>query len=128
LGLAQHGHTVVGIDPEPSYIALAEQRARACGADRCIFELSSIESYAGPGGFDCAVSTDVLEHIEDDRAAFAKLASLVRPGGLVLLALPAVPWLYGYHDGLLGPYRRYSQRVPRGLLREHCGGAALRHF
>ena len=128
LRLARRGHTVVGIDPEPSYIALAVEKARTCGAARCTFEVSSIESYAGPGGFDCVVSTDVLEHIEDDRAAFAKLASLVRPGGLVLLALPAVPWLFGYHDTLLGHYRRYSKRTLRALVGEHCDVASLRYF
>jgi SAM-dependent methyltransferase len=128
LRLARQGHTVVGIDPEPSYIALAVEKARAAGTDHCTFEVSSIETYAGPGGFDCVVSTDVLEHIEDDRVAFAKLASLVRPGGLVLLALPAVPWLFGYHDELLGHYRRYSKRTLRALVGEHCEVESLRYF
>src|SRR5262249_38302875 len=100
----------------------------AAGLDRCTFELSSIETYAGPGDFDCVVSTDVLEHIEDDRAAFAKLASLARPGGLVLLCLPAVPWLDGYHDEQLGHYRRYSKRTMRALVSEHCDVKALRYF
>src|SRR5207245_11489208 len=53
-------------------------------------------------------------------------SSLVRPGGLVLLALPAVPWLFGYHDELLGHYRRYSKRTLRALVSEHCDVEALR--
>src|SRR5262245_56152249 len=82
--LARGGHRVGGIDPEPSYIELARRTARGLPEGACSFCVTSIEDYNGPGGFDCVVSTDVLEHIADDRTAFARLVDLVRPGGLVL--------------------------------------------
>jgi 2-polyprenyl-3-methyl-5-hydroxy-6-metoxy-1,4-benzoquinol methylase len=128
LRLAARGHTVVGIDVEPAYIDLARKNARACGAAGCTFRVSSIEHYAGPGGFDCAVSTDVLEHIADDQAAFARLVHLVKPGGLVLVTVPAGPWLFGYHDEQLGHYRRYTKRTLRALVGEHCDVEAIRYF
>jgi 2-polyprenyl-3-methyl-5-hydroxy-6-metoxy-1,4-benzoquinol methylase len=75
------GHTVLGIDPEPSHIGLALANATLASHPNCSFEVSSIEAYAGPGDFDCVIATDVLEHIKDDHTAFVKLVSLARPGG-----------------------------------------------
>ena len=110
LRLAAAGHTVVGIDPEPRYVELARQNAAAQPGADCSFVVSTIEDYRGAEDFDCAVATDVLEHIEDDYTAFDRLVRQVRPGGLVLITVPAGNWLFGYHDEVLGHYRRYSRR------------------
>lgn len=125
--LAAAGHQVVGIDPDPTYIALARDRAGSNFPDS-EYHVCSIENYGGEGDFDAAVSTDVLEHIEDDRSAFAKMAALVRPGGLVLVAVPAGQWLFGFHDEQLGHYRRYSKRSLRTLVSDHCAVTKLRYF
>ncbi|HEV3383498.1 MAG TPA: class I SAM-dependent methyltransferase [Gemmata sp.] len=125
--MAREGHRVIGIDPEPAYIRLANQRAASHSQD-CQFHLSSIENYSGPYEFDAVVSTDVLEHIENDRVAFNKLADLVRIGGKVILTLPAGQWLFGYHDEQLGHYRRYSASTLRRLVSERCRVHRLRFF
>jgi SAM-dependent methyltransferase len=116
--LAGRGHTVVGIDPGAECIALAIQRQEGDG--RCTFHVSTIDDYHSEP-FDCVIAVDVLEHIEDDRAALRKLASLLRPSGLLVLTVPAGQWLYGYHDEQLGHHRRYS----RGSLRKLAETAAL---
>jgi 2-polyprenyl-3-methyl-5-hydroxy-6-metoxy-1,4-benzoquinol methylase len=125
--LAAAGHQVVGIDPDPTYIQLARDRAgdRFPGSE---FVVSSIEDYRGPGDFDAAISTDVLEHIEDDRTAFTRMVEQVKPGGLVLVAVPAGQWLFGYHDEQLGHFRRYSKRSLRNLVSETCTVNKLRYF
>jgi SAM-dependent methyltransferase len=128
LQLARRGHHVLGIDPVPEYIDLALRSAAPEGATPCRFEVCSIEDYKGEGGFDCVIATDVLEHIEDDRAAFAKLVGFVRPGGLILITVPAGPWLFGYHDEILGHFRRYSRKSLLGLAREFCKVEAVRYF
>jgi 2-polyprenyl-3-methyl-5-hydroxy-6-metoxy-1,4-benzoquinol methylase len=125
--MARDGHQVVGIDPEPEYIRLANERSGNQGQN-CQFHLSSIETYRGPLEFDAAISTDVLEHIEDDRMAFNRLADMVRVGGKVLLSLPAGQWLYGYHDEQLGHFRRYSAATLRQLVSERCRVKRLRYF
>jgi 2-polyprenyl-3-methyl-5-hydroxy-6-metoxy-1,4-benzoquinol methylase len=125
--LAAAGHTVVGIDPDPTYVRLARERAGDRFPDSQ-FVVSSIEGYSGPGDFDAAVSTDVLEHIEDDRTAFEKVAALVRPGGLILVTVPAGQWLFGYHDEQLGHFRRYSKRALRRLVSGACTVKKLRYF
>ena len=125
--LAAAGHQVVGVDPDPTYIGLARERAGDRFPDSS-FVVSSIEDYAGPGDFDVAVSTDVLEHIDDDRAAFERMAALVRPGGLVLVTVPAGQWLFGYHDEQLGHFRRYSKKTVRKLVSDACVVKKLRYF
>jgi 2-polyprenyl-3-methyl-5-hydroxy-6-metoxy-1,4-benzoquinol methylase len=125
--LAAAGHQVVGIDPEPRYIGLARERAGARFPDSQ-FVVSTIEDYDGPGAFDAAVSTDVLEHIEDDRTAFERMTALVRPGGLILVTVPAGQWLFGYHDEQLGHYRRYNKRAVRRLVSDTCTVKKLRYF
>jgi 2-polyprenyl-3-methyl-5-hydroxy-6-metoxy-1,4-benzoquinol methylase len=129
LRLAEKGHHVVGIDPEPAYVELALANASRSGhASRCSFEVASIEDYQGAGGFDCAVATDVLEHIADDRAAFTRMIGLLRPGGLVLVTVPAGQWLFGYHDEQLGHFRRYSKRTLRALVDPLCSVEKMRYF
>lgn len=74
----------------------------------------------GPGrgprqSFDSCVALNVLEHIADDARALAEMASLVRPGGRVILLVPAFPSLYGPVDRNLGHYRRYRPAALAGL-------------
>jgi 2-polyprenyl-3-methyl-5-hydroxy-6-metoxy-1,4-benzoquinol methylase len=129
LRLAARGHDVTGIDVEPAYIDLALANAsNAITPGRCTFTVSSIEDYDGADTFDCVVSTDVLEHIDDDRAAFAKMVSLVRPGGLILITVPAGRWLFGYHDEQLGHFRRYNRGMLRHLVSDWCEVRKLRYF
>ena len=73
---------------------------------------------------DLLLLMDVLEHVADDRALLVDLvASVVRPGGHVLVSVPAWDQLYTRHDAILGHYRRYSPAYLRGLLAD--GGLAL---
>jgi 2-polyprenyl-3-methyl-5-hydroxy-6-metoxy-1,4-benzoquinol methylase len=127
--LAQLGHDVSGIDVEPAYIRLAEDNfERTTTRGPCSFAVCSIEDYQSEARFDCVVSTDVLEHIADDRRAFAKMVDLVYPGGLLLITVPAGPWLFGYHDEQLGHYRRYTKRTLRQLAEELCSIERIRYF
>jgi len=58
---------------------------------------------------DSCVCLNVLEHIEDDRAAIAGMASVLAPGGVIVLLLPAFPSLFGPIDKNLGHHRRYTR-------------------
>jgi SAM-dependent methyltransferase len=122
------GHRVVGIDPSPDYVNLARLNAEAAGTDNCTFLVSSIEDFDSDEQFDCVVATDVLEHVADDRAAFEKLVRLVKPGGIVLITVPAGQWLYGFHDEELGHYRRYSRWQLARLVAPYCRIEKLRYF
>lgn len=58
--------------------------------------------------YDVIVATDVLEHIEDDRAAAKWIADHLRPGGYFLSTVPAFQFLFSEHDVALHHYRRYN--------------------
>lgn len=60
--------------------------------------------------FDLICLLDVLEHIEDDQAALARVLRLLKPGGLLLVTVPAYQWLWSEHDVAHGHYRRYTTR------------------
>ncbi len=78
---------------------------------------------------DLVVAFDVLEHIEDDDAAVREIRRVLRPGGLVLIAVPADPRLWSAHDEAVGHVRRYT-RVELGDLFARHGFAveALRSW
>lgn len=58
---------------------------------------------------DSCVCLNVLEHVEDDRAALSHMAATLTPGGVIILLVPAFPALYGPIDRNLGHYRRYNR-------------------
>ena len=66
--------------------------------------------------FDVILMLDVLEHIEDDRAALNKLLGLLKPGGYAILTVPALGWLWSVHDDINLHFRRYYRRPLRKLL------------
>jgi len=69
--------------------------------------------------FDLLLALDVLEHVEDDDRFLRTLVEgLVRPGGTVLLSVPAWPALFTRHDVMLGHHRRYRPSQLERLARE----------
>jgi SAM-dependent methyltransferase len=62
------------------------------------------------GDHTCAVSYNVLEHIEQDVAALRSMAGLVRPGGHVVIVVPAFPFAMSPVDIATGHVRRYTRR------------------
>lgn len=69
------------------------------------------------GGFDLICLLDVLEHIEADSAALARVARLLKPGGRVLLTVPAYGWLWSVHDTAHHHHRRYTADSVRRVAR-----------
>jgi SAM-dependent methyltransferase len=67
-----------------------------------------------------AVSYNVLEHIEDDVAALNSMGRLVRPGGAVVLIVPAFPFAMSPVDVATGHFRRYTRRSMAEAL--HAAG------
>ena len=59
--------------------------------------------------FDAVLALDVIEHLDDDRAAVERLGRLARPnGGLVVVSVPALPDLFSEFDRIQGHRRRYD--------------------
>ena len=64
--------------------------------------------------FDLITSLDVIEHTPDDRATLAELLRVCRPGGWLLVTVPAYQGLWSGHDEANHHYRRYSRSMLRG--------------
>jgi ubiquinone/menaquinone biosynthesis C-methylase UbiE len=57
---------------------------------------------------DTVLSSNVLEHIENDMAALGNMRRMLPTGGHLLLIVPAMQWLYGTMDSTAGHFRRYE--------------------
>ena len=66
--------------------------------------------------FNVVALFDVLEHIEDDALAVRNIHSMLRPGGRVILTVPAHRWLWSRIDELSGHHRRYNRKGLASLL------------
>jgi glycosyltransferase involved in cell wall biosynthesis/SAM-dependent methyltransferase len=110
--LAQR-YDYLGIEPDRESWTVAKARVGAIGRG----EVRNVASDTLAGqhfGLLCAF--EVLEHIEDDRAALAEWAGLLRPGGWLLLSVPAHQRRFGPWDELVGHFRRYDPDGITSLL------------
>jgi SAM-dependent methyltransferase len=107
---------VVAVDVWQAFVSRME-RAFADSSNIAVhrFDLAdpdmpaALEQYS----LDSAICVNVLEHVEDHRAALANLAASLRPGAPIFLLVPAFPVLYGEHDRADHHFRRYTKRSLR---------------
>jgi SAM-dependent methyltransferase len=69
--------------------------------------------------FDLITALDVIEHLQDDAAAVAQMASMLVPGGWLVVTVPAFTVLWDRHDELNQHYRRYTRERLCALLAPH---------
>jgi SAM-dependent methyltransferase len=110
---------VIGIEPDPSAVALARTRG---GAMFCRATGTALPFAAG--SFDGVIASDVLEHIAEDDSAVAEISRVLRRGGLLVFSVPAHPWLFTHHDAVLLHHRRYTRRSIQRVIRG--GGLTIR--
>ncbi len=65
---------------------------------------------------DVLLALDLLEHVADDGAAVREFARVLRPGGVLLVTVPACPALWSEHDEALDHLRRYRSARLRAIL------------
>ena len=65
------------------------------------------------GTFDLITCLDVIEHTPDDRVTLAELRRVSKPGGWLLVTVPAYQALWSLHDAANHHYRRYGRRALR---------------
>jgi SAM-dependent methyltransferase len=96
--------TAVGLEPSPTSRerALARRAGEVVDGDLARLPFADDE-------FDLATTLDVLEHLDDDRAALAELRRVVRPGGVLVVTVPAHPRLWSRHDEANHHRRRYTR-------------------
>ncbi len=78
--------------------------------------------------FELITALDVIEHIEDDASAVEGMASLLSPGGKLLVTVPAFMSLWDDHDVINQHYRRYTQKTLRRVLEPHGEVVQIRYL
>ena len=68
--------------------------------------------------YDLVAILDVLEHVDEDREALVSMAGKLKPGGRILLTVPAHPWMWSAHDEVNHHKRRYTRRTLRAAIAE----------
>lgn len=118
--MLDRGHDAKGIDSSDAIIAAAQAFLSKTGRDPnrvCKRDLQDVLNSAER--FDNIVSMDCLEHQADDAPMFGQLVQALRPGGRLLITVPAVPELFSERDRIVGHYRRYTPERLRSLVQAH---------
>ena len=68
--------------------------------------------------YDSVVLVNVLEHIEDNNSALKGFCRILKPGGHLLLFVPALKFLYSDLDAAVGHFRRYQRPELNGQVTE----------
>jgi len=103
---AASGIDYLGVEQDEASCAVAEPRVRTAGGRVVCGNYADVVSAGAE--FDVVCAFEVLEHIEDDASALHDWRRFVRPGGHLLLSVPAWQDMFGGSDVLAGHYRRYS--------------------
>jgi SAM-dependent methyltransferase len=115
---------VIAVDVEPACVERLQQRypdhtnLHAFVCDVASPEFHTLSRFRP----DSCVCLNVLEHTPDDLEALQAIASVLVPGGSIVLMVPAFQALYGRIDRNLGHFRRYN----RGMLHRLALEAGLR--
>ena len=97
---------------EPSAAFVQALQAKFRDTPKIELIAASLEDHVASVGVataDTVVMVNVLEHIEDDRGALAALLRALRPGGYLLIFVPALQALMSKLDIQFGHYRRYNR-------------------
>jgi SAM-dependent methyltransferase len=111
--------TAIGVDLAPHAVRMAHQRS-GCG----VLRASLVALPFADAAFDVAVSLDVISDagVQVESAALDELSRVLKPGGRLLLNLPAFASLAGEHDVAVRTARRYTEREARALVEAHGFG------
>jgi SAM-dependent methyltransferase len=109
--LSQFG-SVDALEVDDTARALAENRLGKPVFSAPLPELEGIPQRE----YHLVAAFDVVEHIPDDEAAIQSIARLLRPGGKLVLTVPAHQWMWSAHDVVNHHYRRYSRAGLKRLI------------
>lgn len=118
LRLVEQGLRVTSVDASAELCGWVRARLGTAQEDNPVLH-GDLERLDLPdAAFDAAVCAEVLEHLDDDAAAVAELHRVLRPGGLLVVTVPANPYRYDWTDRWAGHRRRYTVPGLAGLLED----------
>jgi SAM-dependent methyltransferase len=99
--LAHYGQ-VIGVDPNARPLAVAARR----GLD--VMQSSGDSLPFASDMFDLVALLDTVEHIPDEFSVFQECLRILKPGGKLVVTVPAFMWLWSYNDEINAHQRRYT--------------------
>jgi SAM-dependent methyltransferase len=100
--LREYGQ-VKGLEIDPRPVRVARER----GYDVELFDATRPMPFA-EASFDAVTALDVIEHNQDDLAILAESHRLLKPGGHLIITVPAFMWLWSHNDEINAHVRRYT--------------------
>ncbi len=108
---------VIGVESSPDAAAFAKTKGYDAVLESTVEDLYR---HVSPQTADVVVLMDVMEHLKDDVIGAERLAHMLRPGGYLIVTVPAFMMLWGLQDEVGQHYRRY--RIPQMCqLLQHAG-------
>ncbi|MFD2264894.1 class I SAM-dependent methyltransferase [Lacibacterium aquatile] len=105
----------VGLEYDPGAAVIARQKS---GAEIYCGSVNGMPF--APASFDIVTSSDVLCHVAvEEGTALDEFARVLKPGGALLMNLPAYQWMLSAHDHRVHNARRYYEGGVRKLLAAH---------
>ncbi len=114
VGLRDLGYQVVAADRSGDALEVCRERG--------LPTIDLNHEWLPPGGTDCVLACDVLEHVEDDVGLLIRLRAALRPNGRLIATVPAYEWLWSGEDYVSEHVRRYTRKS----LKRHLQGAGFR--
>ena len=103
--LAARGHACRGLESSPEALRIAREML----ADFPASQVVDAPQADWENSFDLLLAFEVLEHIEDDVGALREWAGWLRPGGRIILSMPAHMKMWSPRDVWAGHFRRYGR-------------------
>jgi len=120
--LRAYAAQVEGVEPEAALVTEVERQGGR------IHVRPFDDTFRPEGRFDLMLFLDVLEHMEDPAGALAHAATLLEPGGVVLVTVPAFRHLWTTHDDLNRHVTRYTRDALADLLSMNLRVERSRYF
>jgi len=95
---------VTGIELDAGAVAFCRER----GLEQVV-EGSAESLPFSDGAFDMVFALDVIEHLDDDEAGLREFLRVLKPGGKLVVTVPAYQFLWSQHDEALHHRRRYTR-------------------
>lgn len=105
--IGAHASRLVAIDIDQDFVTIARNTVgQLAGVEILCKDVMDCEWNAE---FDTVVMLDVMEHLEDEGNLLHRLFASLRPGGHLIVKVPALPHLFGALDSAIGHHRRYTR-------------------
>jgi SAM-dependent methyltransferase len=105
------------LEPDPE---LAQQISELISShklpDCCRLQIGTLEDISDTDLYDAIIYIDVIEHIEDDAAELRRAYNHLKPGGKLMILVPAHQFLYSPFDKAIGHFRRYNKTMLKNAV------------